>query len=290
MHLTKHHGLGNDFLVALDDHHPDGVVVDGPRAIALCDRRRGIGADGLIHGAAPTTAQQADGIDVVMHLFNADGSRAEMSGNGIRCLAQAVAMARGLTHGTVHALTDAGRRPLTILPAAPSNPEPDPVHRGAGPTVLVEVGMGVPGPGPHVPDPVAEFLPAPFGTVDMGNPHLVIGVPTADHLEAIDLRTDGAWLEQQFPQGVNVEYITASPDRTGLALRVWERGAGITEACGTGACAATLEAHRWGLVDRRVQVAMPGGDAEVVLEDDGSITLIGPATFVATIDSSDEVA
>ncbi len=293
MHLTKHHGLGNDFLVALDDHQRDGLVVDGALALALCDRRRGLGADGLIHGATPTAAQAAQGIDVVMHLFNADGSRAEMSGNGIRCLGQAVAMARELEQGTVTALTDAGVRALTIGPAPTASgngrlPAAGPAVPG-GMTVQVQVGMGVPGPGPHVPDPVAEFLPARFATVDMGNPHLVIAVPSADELEAIDLTTDGAWLERQFPQGVNVEYITARPDRSGLTLRVWERGAGITEACGTGACAATLEAHRWGLVDRRVQVAMPGGDAEVVLEDDGSITLIGPATFVAHIEIAGQV-
>jgi diaminopimelate epimerase len=268
VHLTKHHGLGNDFLVTLDERHDRPLAVDGDLARRACDRRRGLGADGLIHGATPTDAERAAGIDVVMHLFNSDGSWAEMSGNGIRCLGQAVARARGITDGAVVVHTDAGLRPLHVAPGADAD------------TVQVSVDMGVARPGPHVPEPVAEYLPDHFATVDMGNPHLVVLV---DDPAAIDLTTDGAWLEEQFPGGVNVEYVSVDPDRTSMHLRVWERGAGVTEACGTGACAAARSAATWGLVDARVRVRMPGGDAEVLLGPDDAVTLIGPAVYIADV-------
>jgi diaminopimelate epimerase len=271
VHLTKHHGLGNDFLVALDEGNGGDASAVGPElARRWCDRRRGIGADGLIRGARPSDAERADGIDVVMHLFNADGSRAEMSGNGIRCLGQALAVARGITEGTVTVLTDAGLRPLTVAPGADADTD----------TAVVSVGMGVPASGPRIPDPLAEQLDGRVGTVDMGNPHLVLLV---DDPASIDLAHQGAWLERQFPEGVNVEFI-AVPDPGTIELRVWERGAGITEACGTGACAAAHEARRWDLAGDRVRVRMPGGDAEVVHEADGSVTLIGPAVLVGTVE------
>jgi diaminopimelate epimerase len=278
--LSKHHGLGNDFLVALDERNRRHLGIDGDAARRLCDRRRGIGADGLVHGAAPTDEQAANGIDVVMHLFNSDGSRAEMSGNGIRCLGQAVARRReptGTDGTTVAVLTDAGRRTLIVTDGGPG---------GGGDTVDVSVGMGRPGAGPHIPEALDEFFISRHGTVDMGNPHLVVLVSDPG---AVQLATEGAWLEKQFPHGINVEYI-ALDDTTGLQLRVWERGAGVTEACGTGACAAAFLAHRWGLVGDDVQVSMPGGAARVRLEVDGSVTLIGPSAFVADVDVQDEMA
>lgn len=265
MLLSKHHGLGNDFLVALDERNDGPLALDGGDARRLCDRTCGVGADGLIHAARPTDEQVAHGIDVVMHLFNADGGRAEMSGNGIRCLGQAVARARGCRRVAV--LTDAGRRTLEVR--AGSEPS----------TAEVSVAMGRPGPGPRVPAALDEFFVSRHGTVDMGNPHLVILVPDPD---AVKLATEGAWLEQQFPGGINVEY--ATPDGPGgLRLRVWERGAGVTAACGTGACAAVHLAHRWGLVGGSVRVSMPGGTALVEVAADGSITLTGPSVHVADV-------
>lgn len=268
MFLSKHHGLGNDFLVALDDRHDQPVVIDPALAVRLCHRRTGVGADGLIHGIRPTDDQRAAGIDVVMRLINANGSPAEMSGNGIRCLGQAVARQKGQIDGTITVLTDAGLRPLQITPGT------DPA------TVMVSVGMGEPAAGPHIPEPVHEFLTGRFATVDMGNPHLVVVV---EDPASIDLMTEGGWLEQQFPNGVNIEYITPLDDASGLTLRVWERGVGITDACGTGACAAAHQARVWGLVGDRVTVSMPGGDAQVVLEDDGTATLIGPSVHIADL-------
>jgi diaminopimelate epimerase len=270
--LSKHHGLGNDFLVVLDERNDAPVHVDPALAVALCDRRRGIGADGVIHGAAPSAEQAAAGIDVVMHLLNADGSRAEISGNGIRCLAQAVARERGVRDTTIVAATDAGVRTLVVT--ATDDPA----------TAEVRVDMGSAAPGPHVPAPVDELLSARHGTVDMGNPHLVVEV---DDPDAVDLATEGPWLEAQFPEGVNVEYVAVRDAGARIDLRVWERGAGITEACGSGACAAAFEANRWGLVGDRVRVDMPGGAAIVELGPAG-VTLIGPTVLVADVDLAAE--
>ncbi len=278
MQLTKHHGLANDFLVVLDEVNGRGLVIDGDLAVRLCDRRTGVGADGLIHGQLPppdANGGSPAGVDVVMHLFNADGSRAEMSGNGIRCLGQALATARDVHEAVLHVATDAGVRRLQV--------EESDDHRSS----TISVDMGPAGAGPAIPSEVDAFLAGAdrpgtrAATVDMGNPHLVVVVPDPAH---IDLASEGPWLEKQFADGINVEFIApAGPDT--LVLRVWERGAGITQACGTGACAAAHVAHQWGLVGERVRVDMPGGSAEVELGP--SVTLIGPATHVATIEIPD---
>jgi diaminopimelate epimerase len=266
--LTKHHGLANDFLVVLDETNDRAPTVDGVLARRLCDRRTGIGADGLIHGARPV--DDADGLDVVMHLYNADGGRAEMSGNGIRCLVHAVARARGRAAGTFRVQTDGGLRILELAP--------DPAD-GAD-VVQVSVDMGPARPGPEVPLPVESELDARHATVDMGNPHLVI---ESDDPTTVDLATLGGWLERQFADGINVEFIAKHDGRPdAIVLRVWERGVGITQACGTGACAAALVAHGWGIVGDTVTVAMPGGDAEVQLGT--HLVLTGPSAYIATIE------
>jgi diaminopimelate epimerase len=212
-----------------------------------------------------------------MHLWNADGSRAEMSGNGIRCLGQALALARDDHEATYLVATDGGLREVVV--------HDDAEHRLA----QVSVTMGKVGPGPEVPVAVAERLAdSRHATADMGNPHLVVLV--AD-LGAVDLVGTGSWLEQQFAAGVNVEFIAPGTGPDTIDLLVWERGAGVTEACGTGATAAADLAHRWGLVGREVRVVMPGGTAEVVLPPDGEPdrepVLIGPAQHVATVDVAD---
>ena len=279
MQITKHHGLGNDFLVALEEVNGP-LHADASVARELCDRRRGLGADGFIVGARPAEGQVApDGrpIDVVMHLWNADGSRAEMSGNGIRCLAQALAAARDDHEATYVVATDGGVRVVVV--------HDDADHRMA----QVHVTMGPVGAGPEIPAAVSERLAdARHDTADMGNPHLVVLVPD---LGQVDLVGTGSWLEQQFAAGVNVEFIAPASDADCIDLLVWERGAGVTEACGTGAVAAAHLAHRWGLVGREVRVSMPGGSAEVVLGDedrpDDEPVLIGPAQRVATIEVAD---
>ena len=261
MQLTKHHGLGNDFLVLVDLEL--GTPLDSDLARALCDRRRGVGADGLIR-VGPAAGQA----DVTMVLRNADGTRAEMSGNGIRCLGQAVARSRGLDTLDLVVATDAGLRGLEVRPG----PHPD--------TAWVGVDMGPARPGPAV-SPLAGVIDATkVATVDMGNPHLVLLV---DDPADTDLAVLGPASQAGYPEGINVEVVAATPGQPdSLDLRVWERGVGLTQACGTGACAAASAAHDWGVVGERVRVRMPGGQVEVALG--ASITLSGPATFVALVE------
>jgi diaminopimelate epimerase len=269
MRLTKHHGLGNDFLVLPTDQ-PLGDGQWSSTARRLCDRRRGVGADGLL---LLTPAPQA-GVDARMTVHNADGSRAEMSGNGIRCLAQALARRRGDTHARYLVDTDAGRRVVEVSPLA------DPA------TVEVAVAMGL----------ATELDPPPgWATVGgeparlvahlaLGNPHTVVGV---DDFDAVDLEALGARLPE-----VNLEVVTAGRRHDEIRLRVHERGVGVTAACGTGACAAAVAAARWGLAapkDGVMTVKMDGGAVRVRLSDDplAGITLVGPATFVAAVEVPD---
>ena len=261
LRLTKYHGLGNDFLVALWSDNP-GLTPDPEQARAVCDRRRGVGADGLLYALAPG----GDEADVHMVLLNADGSEAEVSGNGIRCLGQAVLRHTGRREGDVIVETAGGVRRLRT------------VRGQVDGELWMRVDMGAVRPGPAL-SPVAEAYPARRrATVDVGNPHLVLLV---DDPGAVDLSTDGPPLEASFPAGINV-HVVAVPDAHDIRLRVWERGAGITQACGSGAVAAVAAAHDWGLVGDRVEVHMPGGDATVELADD-TVYLTGPSTFVAEV-------
>ena len=277
MRLTKHHGLGNDFVIALEEVNGP-LHGDATLARSLCDRRRGLGADGFILGSRPGAgATSPDGrpIDVVMHLWNADGSRAEMSGNGIRCLGQAIAMARDDHQATYAVTTDGGFRELVV--------HDDATHRLA----TVSVTMGPVAAGPAIPDAVTQRLAGDrFDTADLGNPHLVVLV--AD-LATVDLVGTGSWIESQFDAGINVEFIALGAEADSLELLVWERGAGVTEACGTGATAAATLAHRWGFVGREVKVNMPGGSAEVIVAAtaESEPVLIGPAQHIATIEIPD---
>ena len=258
MHLTKHHAHGNDFLVLVDvdDRHP----VDAALARRLCDRRRGVGADGLLR-AGPGTG----GADVTMEVRNADGSVAETSGNGIRCLAQAVVEAGVADGPDLRVATPVGVRLLTVCPG-----------EAAG-EVLVEVDMGPAKLGPDQPPGPAGQRARP---VDMGNPHLVILVPdpAGAHVAA-----HGSHFANEVPGGANVEFVTVGPGREELTMRVWERGVGETMACGSGACAAAAAVHDWGLVGRRVVVHQPGGDARVALED-ATVLLTGPVHHVARVE------
>jgi diaminopimelate epimerase len=277
MRLTKHHGLGNDFVIALEEVNGP-VHGDATLARSLCDRRRGLGADGFIVGSRPgagATAPDGRTIDVVMHLWNADGSRAEMSGNGIRCLGQAMAMARDDHQATYAVATDGGYRELVV--------HDDAAHRLA----TVSVTMGPVSQGPAIPEAVSQRLAGDrHETADLGNPHLVVLV---SDLATVDLVGSGSWIESQFDAGINVEFIALGAEADSLDLLVWERGAGVTEACGTGATAAATLAHRWGLVGPEVKVNMPGGSAEVIVAAsfDAEPVLIGPAQHIATIEIPD---
>jgi len=249
MRLTKFHGLGNDFLILLD---LDGrKPVDQGLARSLCDRHRGVGADGLIRVTAGVGST-----DVTMELRNADGSRAEMSGNGVRCLARAVIDA-GLVRGpTIVVGTDAGSREVTVQPDGQ-------VTVDMGPATLV--------------DDNSFRGERRSVRVDMGNPHLVADAGDRARLDAV-------WdtLAPPFRE-VNVELVAAGPGTDEITMRVWERGVGETEACGTGACAAAAAAQRWGLVGDRVTVHQPGGAALVEIKPE-TILLTGPAELVCMVE------
>jgi diaminopimelate epimerase len=258
--LTKHHALGNDFLVVFDP------AVDDLPALArrLCERRRGIGADGLLVGAS------AEGYTARMTLYNADGSRAEMSGNGIRCFAQALAVRSGdLSDQLI--LTDAGDRVLSI--EGTGDPATVAARVDMGDVAAIAEPEGWSALGCHPDRPVAHL--------SLGNPHSVVGV---DEVAVVDLEHLGG----QVPH-VNLEIIEPGPEPNAVTMRVHERGAGVTEACGTGACAAAYAARSWGLV--------PSGSGDVLVHMDGGTALVsfapeaphravltGPATHVATIE------
>jgi diaminopimelate epimerase len=257
--LTKHHGLGNDFLVAFHPHVQDLPAL----ARRLCDRRRGVGADGLLVG------ESEDGYAARMTLYNADGSRAEMSGNGIRCFAQALAARRG-DLSPQRILTDAGDRVVTLSATAESTI----IHAAVD---MGEVSsIGEPADWHRVgADPMR-----PVSHLGVGNPHSVVGV---DDVTAVDLLALGSIVPY-----VNLEIVEPGPEPHAITMRVHERGAGITEACGTGACASAWAAHQWGLVvpiEEEILVHMDGGDARVRMHhpSQGRVTLIGPAQFIADI-------
>ncbi|MCC5952558.1 MAG: diaminopimelate epimerase [Acidimicrobiia bacterium] len=273
MDMTKHHGLGNDFLVLLEENQ----TVPMPPAEALgdlaqrwCDRHRGIGADGLIAGYLPTPDD--GGVGVRQELRNADGSMAELSGNGIRCLGHAVSMARGGI-GDLRVATAAGVRQLGIASGATAD------------EVEVTVQMGRAGAGPDMGD--LDLGPGRrWCTVDVGNPHLVVVLDGADPaaLDGVDVSAEGAALERRVSGGVNVHFVVVERDDR-LAMAIWERGVGRTEACGTGATAAVAALRGWDLLAPAVEVAMPGGSVRVTQSAEGDLALVGPSVFVARVET-----
>jgi diaminopimelate epimerase len=202
-----------------------------------------------------------------MVIYNADGSRAEMSGNGIRCFAQAVA---GEQSGAVEIATDAGVRVVEIWPTNDAT------------TIVASVEMGsvTPIAAPAQWDDLGTDPGRPVAHLSLGNPHAVVAV---DDVAVVDIAALGCIVPE-----VNLEIVEPGPEDDAITMRVHERGAGVTEACGTGACAAAWAAVRFGLVDAaaaEITVHMDGGDAKVRLGKNGDdpVVLIGPATFVATI-------
>lgn len=264
MRLTKYHGLGNDFLVAhwQDQQDPSALTPDPATARALCARHTGVGADGLIYALGPG----GDEADVHMVLLNADGSEAEISGNGIRCLAQAVLRRDGRDEGDVVVETVGGLRHLRT------------VRGDVDGELWIQVDMGFPLDGPVLSPEAQEFPAIERSTVDIGNPHLVLLV---DDVAAVDLTAVGPPLERSFAEGINVHVVAPVSDGE-LDLRVWERGVGVTNACGSGAVAAAVASRRWGRTGSHVTVRMPGGAAAVDL-DGPSALLTGPSMFVAEV-------
>jgi diaminopimelate epimerase len=255
LRLAKHEAAGNDFLLVADVR--DELVLDAPLARWLCDRHLGVGADGVIR-----VASASHGAPVSMQLRNADGSAAELSGNGLRCLAQ-LAVTEGLVEtDEFDVWTVAGLRRVAY-------------EHGAG-TPRATTEMGAVRLGPAVASPVGDGRAR---LADVGNPHLVIEVPS---VEDLDLAAVGPAVEAGYPQGINVEFVVpVGEDR--LALRVWERGVGETLACGSGTCAAAAAAHAWGLVGDRVDVVNPGGVLSVELGTGEGVLLSGPVRKVADV-------
>lgn len=259
--LSKHHGLGNDFLVC-DVSGADPGAEWPEVARHLCHRRTGVGADGLlllgIEGPRLLT----------MRLFNADGSEAEMSGNGIRCLVQAAHRAlAGSVGATYEVDTAAGRRTAEVLGEIDAT------------SLEIRVDMG---PVTEIPEPAGwgalECDPMrPVRHLSLGNPHSVVGV---EDVGVVDLARLGALVPD-----INLEIVEPGPGTDAVTMRVHERGVGITSACGTGACAAAAAALAWGVVPAsvpEVTVHMDGGDARVRIAD-GRASLTGPATWVGTV-------
>jgi len=248
-------GLGNDYIYL---NCLDGFPEDlSELAVRLSDRHFGVGGDGLI-----CVGPGRDG-DFSMTMFNADGTKGRMCGNGIRCVGKYV-YEKGLTRKQCLTIdTDAGPRELRL------DVRGDRVER-------VSVNMGR----PEVSPPREVRLEGrfyPVQLVSVGNPHAVI---FCDDPDQVDLEREGPRLESHpaFPGRVNVEFVTLlRPDY--LNVRVWERGSGVTLACGTGACACFAAAQARGLCRDRVTVRLPGGELELYRED-GAVWMSGPARTV----------
>lgn len=265
--VAKYHGTGNDFVMVLDldDERP----IDAPLAAALCDRRFGVGGDGVIR-----VTRDREGADLFMDYRNADGSLAEMCGNGIRCLA-AFAVDSGVWDAAEMSVgTRSGRKRLSLE-----------IEYGSVRSVTVGMGAAafsrkeIPMTGPEA----ETFLQQPFeamGTVfeasavSMGNPHLVLFVDRDPGEMAVTTLGPSIERDPTFPEGVNVEFVHT--DGANLVARVWERGVGETKACGTGACAAAVAANEAGLVPSRTTVRFPGGPLIVERTAD-DVLLTGPA-------------
>jgi diaminopimelate epimerase len=268
-HFTKMHGLGNDFVVL--DRRANGGTIPPETARALADRHRGVGCDQVI------VIGESGMADVALRFFNPDGGEAGACGNGTRCVGALLMNERGADHLAVETLAG-------VLD----------IEKAAGGLVSVDMGLArtdwdeIPlaertdtlhlgiSEGP-LSDPVA---------VNMGNPHAVFFV---DDAEAVDLAKHGPKLEhhKMFPERANIG-VAQVTGKDRLRLRVWERGAGITLACGSGACAATVAAHRRHLTGRKVELQLDGGPLAVEWLENGHVLMTGPVatSFTGELDAS----
>jgi len=253
------HGLGNDFVVV--DARAMKFAMTIERAQNIADRRSGIGCDQLI------VLRPSKAADVFMEIWNADGSRVGACGNATRCVGMLMLDQTGAQNTSIE--TDAG------LLSAERSPHGISVNMGPARTRWDEIPLA------REMDTLSGDLAlgplAAPGFVNMGNPHAVFFVEDAT---AIDLAALGAELEQHtlFPERANISVASVTGDS--IRLRVWERGAGITEACGSAACAAVVAANRKGLCERGATIRLDGGDLQVEWLKDGTVEMAGPATLV----------
>ena len=262
IHFTKMEGCGNDYVYVDTMLYP----ISDPSSLAVVVSRRhtGIGGDGLVLIGKPTMA----GADFSMRIFNADGSEAMMCGNASRCVGKYLYEKRLTTQKLIRLQTLSGIRALRI--------SVDPV---SDVVTAVTVDMGWPSFASQslfVPSLMERDQAGVF--VSMGNPHYVVFVDSAD---TFDVATMGSRLEQHpaFPEKCNIEF--AEVRRDGIRMRVWERGSGITMACGTGACATLVAAVKTLLASRRNTVVMDGGCLDIEWsETTDHVYMTGPAAFV----------
>lgn len=266
--FAKWHGLGNDF-VLLDRFATQVEERQLPRlAVAMCERRFGVGADGLLIAEPGRQAR------LRYRMLNPDGSESEMCGNGIRCFAR-FALERGLTQEAVIPVeTGAGLLTLKVLESGQVE-----VDMGIARLARSQIPMTGP-PEERFVDEVLRFGDVELrGTaVSMGNPHVVVLVEDVD---AVPLTQWGPCLETHplFPNRTNVQFAQVTGGSS-LKVRTWERGAGATLACGTGACAAAVAAGVLGLTGPKVTVSLPGGDLDIAVRPDLGVVMTGPAQKV----------
>ena len=289
MKIIKMHGIGNDYVYV----NGFDTEVSDPPALArkISDRHFGVGGDGLIIIQPPSNGEA----DCRMEMYNADGSRAQMCGNGIRCVGKFVRDHGIVTGDRVRVETDSGLLELQLRTA----PSPDGVSRTVE---SVTVDMGEPRwaqrdlPARVTDDPEAPALRIPLEVAGMGtfevslistgNPHCVVRLgadqPLGGDVDALDLATIGPRFENHpaFPERINTEFIVVR-NRGEIDLRVWERGSGETLACGTGACAAVVACHLNGWTKGEVVVHLRGGELQVNYDEaSGHVFMTGPATEV----------
>jgi len=268
--FTKYHGLGNDFIL-IDNRASNEPIVTPAQAIKLCDRHFGIGADGVIF-ALPGE----NGTDYTMRIFNSDGSEPEMCGNGIRCLAAFVADLDG-HHSAQHRIhTLAGVISPQLMPNGQVK-----VDMGIPRLLAAEIPTTLCAENEKVIDQSLEVAGKSWlvTCVNMGNPHCITFV---EDVVAIPLAAIGPQFEYHsaFPQRINTEFIQVVR-RDYLKMRVWERGAGATLACGTGACAALVAGVLTQKCDRAATVELPGGCLYIEWSEvDQRLFMTGPAERV----------
>lgn len=280
--FTKMHGLGNDYVYVDTQRCP--VLDPSELSRRISDRHTGVGSDGLILIGVPTVADA----DVRMFLYNADGSRGEMCGNGLRCVAR-YAHDRGLCGGNpVRVQTDAGVRIAELRIGASGAVERVRTDLGRPRLAATEIPTTLAGragsgrwPGEAVIDAPLSALGREFraSCVSMGNPHALVFV---ERCADVPLAEWGPALERHaaFPERTNVHFVERESAQR-LRVLTWERGSGATRACGSGAAAALVAAVLTGRADRGVIVAMPGGELEVCWESaDSGVQVSGPAEYV----------
>jgi len=257
LRFLKMHGLGNDFVII--DARGAGDPVTPALARALGDRHRGVGFDQL------AVIADSDAADAAVTFWNADGSSAGACGNATRCVAHLLLAESGA--GTLAMDTANGRLTAERLADGRIRVDMGPARTGWRDIPLAEAA-----------DTIALPLAGDPGAVSMGNPHCVFFV---DDAEAVALAEVGPGWEHHpmFPERTNVEFVHAL-SRAEVRLRVWERGAGITLACGSGACAAVVAGFRKGLLERRVTVHLDGGALEIEWRENGHVCMTGPVSHV----------